>query len=80
MSRYEARPLSSGWWYVYDTAVPRSLASPCIEAEANIIAFALNTVAEGFTLAKGSKQITSDQLYFYNNSQYTGPTDGVAPS
>jgi hypothetical protein len=45
------------------------------EAEANIIAFVLNAVAEGHTLAAGDDYGFGWQSY----TTYAGPTDGVAP-
>jgi hypothetical protein len=66
------------WWGVNAMRagrLPRNVASPCTEAEANIIAFALNQIADGLQLAAGSDYSFATQGY----ETYAGPTEGVAP-
>ena len=55
------------------------------EAEASIIAFALNAVAEGKVLLSASKELLADIEASYSHADprehavYDGPTEGVAP-
>lgn len=70
--RYEAIKFDvSPYWYVWDSRKRFHVASPCIESEADIIAFALNAIAGGWKLEANCGP--NEDMF------YRGPTDGVAP-
>jgi hypothetical protein len=82
MPKYEARkredwvPEHEGdeWWAVYQGVIPR-FGRRMTAGEANIIAWALNAVAEGQHL------FSSDFIDLgWAGDRYDGPTDGVAPA
>lgn len=84
MDKYEARQVrmwkGTAEWRVYKDGyqwiAPKQHMT---EAEARIIAFALNAVAEGRTLASG--WLSQDSLHMSGYSEavvYDGPTEGVA--
>jgi hypothetical protein len=76
--RYRARRQANGQWEVQGIGDPLGIAE-YIEAEATIIAFALNTVASGKDLAAVSNFKNVDGRYEVE-SFYCGPTDGVSPN
>lgn len=92
MSRYGVRPAGGGDYWVDDTAGIQMIGwdvesgAYLSEAEANIIAFALNAVAERRYLAMNS-ELDEPELFnrtdvasgFTRWISYDGPTEGVAP-
>ena len=89
MSRYEIQEAAGGTRRVVDTDSglvitgiwdDGTLAGEGLDAEADIIAFALNAVAEGKNLYarprvfRGRVPYESEQYH-----RYEGPTEGVAP-
>lgn len=72
--RYDARINEDDTWRVLDLQQLRAVIYHCTHAEANIIVFALNAIAERKTLAgyvKGEPDTWA---------LYSGPTDEVAPN
>ena len=63
-------------WYNWNWRVtcPNGIISPLTEAEANIIAFALNAVADGHGL-----QLLLDNDTKNGTVAYSGPKSGVTP-
>lgn len=61
-----------------DTTVDNTVAFLLTEAEANIIAFALNAIADGKALGSPWPPTPDDGMYRYGG-MYDGPTEGVAP-
>lgn len=78
MTTYVAQSFGPNDWDVF--AVEADGARIWSEAEAKIILFALNSVAEGWRIGKGTRTenydlgIVTDQVQWYD-----GPTDGIAP-
>jgi hypothetical protein len=70
MSKYTPRHTYDDFWEVEGLEDSHYLSG----AEANIIAFALNAVADGLVL------FADDVLFKQPSRVYDGPTDGVAPN
>lgn len=90
MSKYEARKDSGSDIYEWQVHEPRITAPPSedyigpnfTEAEANIIAWALNQIAEGrviVALVDPTVAPEGPRYADYYCEDYTGPTEGVAP-
>lgn len=68
---------SNTFWFVAAGDIPR-FSRRMSKAEAHIIAFALNAVAEGKCLSTPWPPTEDDGMYRYGG-MYNGPTTGIAP-
>lgn len=78
MSEYEARGVKDGLFDYWVVGGKEGVApiDELSEAEAKIIAFALNAIAEGKSLSSPWPPTEDDAMYRYGG-MYDGPTDGV---